>query len=182
MQTQTVRSHAATTAKCRGNALHKCRGCGHRVGKGQQQTTVRWWDTRYRTQQLRVDRYHAECAPPFDASRVVLLKPGYEWDWLVDTRYRLVPSRPDMVVDTTSGLLIEDANRRAHGSGFMAVARATNSNSTNSTPPSGWQVTTRGCGAGSTRHEWYPTLEQAQQHLVQWYLRRYKFADERLPQ
>lgn len=177
---QTIATHAARTAKYTGRRTNRCRGCGHNISKGSLQTIVRWFDTRRARAQLRDDRYHAECAPPFDASRVVLERPGFELDETTD-RVTLRPCRPDMVVDLETRYSISDMNRSAHGSGFVAVARSTNMGGCN-THARGWHVTTRGCGHGSTRHQWYATLEDAKDHLVRWYLRRYRFADVRLPQ
>jgi hypothetical protein len=176
---QTQATHAATTARKRGTNLVRCPGCGHSIGQRSLMTTVRWWNDNYTLARLRVDRYHAECAPPFDSARVLLYKPGFEWrEWATNGSMsaRLVPCQPDNVVDMVTMHSITDSNRRCgNGAGFFA--QATYSDRPYRHMHAGWHVHTRGCGHGSSRYTWYATEQEARDHLVKWYARRYRYAD-----
>lgn len=177
MSTPTMSTHAAITTRKRDTNVQRCRGCGHGIRKASLRTTVRWWDRRYNWPRLQTDVYHAECTPAWEAgeTRVVLLQAGYQWDEYngFDGTAKLVPCQPDRVVDTVTREPV--AHHLGRRFGFMAVAAK------HGDDVLCWKATTRGSGTGSTRHTWYATEAEARHHLVKWYRRRYRYADERLP-
>jgi hypothetical protein len=171
-------THAATTHRYRGtDPANRCRACGHRIGKGSMMTTVRWWSDLHHPEQLKTERYHADCAPPFDAARVVLYHPGFEWyeEHSIHTgkveHIQLKPCVAHQVVDTVTARPLRYLQKML--SGFACYATRDDDD--------GWTVVTRGCGAGSTRRTRYWHQSDARKHMKRWYTRRFKFADIRTP-
>ena len=140
-------------------------------------TTVHWWSDLHYPEQLKTERYHADCAPPFDAARVILYRPGFEWEerWTSSgeglVSIKLVPVVADQVVDTESGHTVRNLGRP--GRGFIACAECTDHEV--------WKVTTQGCGTGSRRYTRAWSEEEAKKILEAWYTRRFRFADRRIP-
>jgi len=148
--------------------FRRCRGCGHLIRVGESMVTQRrWYDTSSSPARIRTDRYHDGCEPVLEPGEEIemITKPGFDWteSWVNGriAAVRLEPIRPHEVVDTVNGWMLDRMLR-------MFACYATEERRDR------WRTTVQGGGGGSRRYERHETEDEARQHLINWYYRRYR--------